>query len=975
MSAAFAFGNSTVSLSKGTLILKENECYSSSHLLYTDTTTIIMENGSTADITQNKMYSDATVACIQKGSWNISSDSKLLVTENIGLGGFSFTLFSMDVTLEGTVIVANNTINDYGALNILGSRVWFHGDLEVVSNRGETGAISALDSDIFITDRATFVDNVAEYGGALTLASSVMFLSTDAKVDFTRNQAKELGGAIYVPNPRNSYLCDFLEERVASCSIQVLPDNSTTSCQFFSLTFNQNKAEIAGNAIYGDKTSACEPKSGGDLCERCPYLKTSDIYQYNGVNDSSDLSHFTSDPTRVCFCENGIPNCYKVTTNIKVHPGERFNLSLATVGYGLGTVPGAVIARGIESVSEDRSDIQEIRKSECQDVWYSVVSENDREQIALAVDTLSFIRSQENAQLVVDFQQTGHLTNLYLILDSAGSPLPEAFFHIPVFVEVDLLPCPVGFQPEGGKCVCHQILQKHNMTCFFSNRTGFILRPPPYWIGLYNDTNPSIFIHPHCPFDYCQSEHIGITAESQDTQCQHQRSGILCGSCREGLSMILGSSECETCSNLHLLYIGIFILMGVALVTMVTLLNMTVTVGTLNGLILLANILQANKTTFLPPNQPETSAVIFLSAFISWLNLDLGIPICFFDGLTTYVKTWLQFVFPLYILALVGAIIIASKYSRLVTRLFGTNAVSVLATLVFLCYTKILRIHITAFSFTTLTGSQGYRSVVWLADGNIKYFESKHAILFLVALLVLLLLGVPYTVTLTAAPWIQRSRFKWVSSLYNRFKPLFDAYMGPYKDSHRYWTGMLLLARVVLIVLFSSIANTNTVAGPQLNLLLLVLSSSTLIALTAVLKPYKTRLLNGLELFHLAMLLMFASSNLYVSSIGTGSEARAYIYIFLVGICFLVFLGICVGHIWYRVRKAVTERRPEPPQREEEDWHPVWWRARVCGTEKKTEDVTVSTAGATNTASPMKGEGWNTETLLWNWRPLIDTTE
>ena len=38
-----------------------------------------------------------------------------------------------------------------------------------------------------------------------------------------------------------------------------------------------------------------------------------------------------------------------------------------------------------------------------------------------------------------------------------------------------------------------------------------------------------------------------------------------------------------------------------------------------------------------------------------------------------------------------------------------------------------------------------------------------------------------------------------MSSLYNRFKPLFDAYMGPYKDRYRYWTGILLLARVVLI--------------------------------------------------------------------------------------------------------------------------------------------------------------------------------
>ena len=235
---------------------------------------------------------------------------------------------------------------------------------------------------------------------------------------------------------------------------------------------------------------------------------------------------------------------------------------------------------------------------------------------------------------------------------------------------------------------------------------------------------------------------------------------------------------------------------------------------------------------------------------------------CFFDGLTTYVKTWLQLVFPLYILALVGVMIIASNYSTRVTRLLGTNAVSVLATLVLLSYTKVMRILITAFSFTTLTGSQHYHSVVWLADGNIKYFEAKHAFLFISALLVLLLFGVPYTATLTAAPWIQRSRFRCVSSLYNRFKPLFDAYMGPYKDRHRYWTGILLLVRVVLIVLFSSIANTNTLAGPQLNLLLLSLSSFALFGLTAALKPYKNRLLNGLEIFYLTILFIISSSNL-----------------------------------------------------------------------------------------------------------------
>ena len=47
-------------------------------------------------------------------------------------------------------------------------------------------------------------------------------------------------------------------------------------------------------------------------------------------------------------------------------------------------------------------NIQEVKEAQCQDVGYSIVSKNDREQIALAVDTLSFTISLEKVNLVVD---------------------------------------------------------------------------------------------------------------------------------------------------------------------------------------------------------------------------------------------------------------------------------------------------------------------------------------------------------------------------------------------------------------------------------------------------------------------------------------------------------------------------------------------------------------------------------------------
>ena len=974
------FWFSTLNLIAGKWIFEKNKCHANSYLVVSYGAQMIMENDSLVTFAHNEMDNSVTFHYFHS-TWKMSSDSNLQLLNNTASGTFTST----NSVFSGRVRVTNNYGIYYGAISFFSSVIWFNGNLEVVGNRGGvSGGFILFGSEIYITESALFLDNYAETnGGAISLFSSVMHVSNNAVVNFTKNYAQQLGGAIYISEPTISFMdrCDSSYkprcEQIITCSIQLAPHILPENCQFFSLTFNQNKAGTAGNAIYGGHTSACLQcgKDIEDICHRCLPPDGSDLFHYNGVNDSSDLSNFTSHPTRVCFCENDIPNCYKVLSNITVYPGENFNLSLAIIGYGLGTVPGSVIAnRSRSGESQERISeqsvfgsesqyFQEVREAKCQNIEYSIVSERDGEQISLAVDSQSLSIPLKVVQSVLNFKLTGQFGDISSLLIGHSS-FYEDFFYIPVFVEVDLLACPVGFQLVRGRCVCHRILLDNKIdTCFFSNGTGLIPRPVPYWIGLPSDTNFPILIHPYCPLDYCKSRDINITAESPNTQCQYQRSGVLCGSCREGLSMMLGSSECRNCSNVYLVSISFFILCGVALVTILTLLNLTVSVGTLNGLILFANILQANRTAFLPLTTSHTSATIaFLRTFIAWLNLDLGIPICFFDGLTTYVKTWLQFVFLLYVFALVGVMIIASNYSTRVTRLLGKNAVSVLATLVLLSYTKSLRILITAFSFTTLTGSQDYHSVVWLADGNIKYFEPKHAILFLVALLVLLLLGIPYTVTLIAAPWIQRSRFRWVSSLYNRFKPLFDAYMGPYKDRHRYWTGMLLLARVVLIVLFSSIANTNTVAGPQLNLLLLSLTSCGLISLTAAFKPYKNKLLNGLEIFHLTILFILSSSNLYVSNNGTGIGPHAYIYIILVGICFLVFLGICVGHVWYRIRKTTTGRRPQAPEREEDDYRPlIWKRTRVrAEDEEEREELILFTGGATNTIS----HGWRRESLV-----------
>ena len=175
-------------------------------------------------------------------------------------------------------------------------------------------------------------------------------------------------------------------------------------------------------------------------------------------------------------------------------------------------------------------------------------------------------------------------------------------------------------------------------------------------------------------------------------QCAQYRSCLLYGACKKGYSLVLGTSRCRICTNDYNLSLLIpFAVMGVALVFLILVCKLTVATGTLSGLVFYANIVGPNGDIFLPVKSTDVSLV-----FIAWLNLDFGIETCFYDGMDAYSKTWLQFVFPVYILVLVGLMILVSHFSRRFARLLGNNPVSVLATLILLSYTKILRTLITA---------------------------------------------------------------------------------------------------------------------------------------------------------------------------------------------------------------------------------------------------------------------------------------
>ena len=426
---------------------------------------------------------------------------------------------------------------------------------------------------------------------------------------------------------------------------------------------------------------------------------------------------------------------------------------------------------------------------------------------------------------------------------------------------------------------------KQAIQCNTSSQT--IIRKARKWISAVQ--MDGIAVNHHCPYDYCKSFDLSLNLSTPDEQCAFNRSGILCGTCQPGLSQVLGTSNCKKCSNTWLLLLLLFGLAGVAVVVCLMVLNLTVSTGTINGLIFYANIVRANNAIFFSGQSANT----FLSWFIAWLNLDLGIDTCFYNGLTAYAKTWLQFVFPIYIWVLVSAIIISSHYSTRAAKICGNNAVQVLATLFFLSYAKLLRVTITVFQPTKLLilyNSLNRVKVVWNYDGNLDYLGAQHIPLFVITLLFFTLFFIPYTLALIGIQWLLPiSHYKalfWV----NRLKPLFDAYTGPYKDNHRYWTGLLLLLRIGLFCVFSA----NTTGDPATNLLVIIIVIACLFVYLGLLGGvYKSWPLNLLEYVFYLNIVILSAGTLYTTAV----EKSVYpIPQLSVGITLVITIFIALYH-------------------------------------------------------------------------------
>ena len=805
----------------------------------------------------------------------------LVFMDNFALihGGALYTKDSI-FSFEGHNTFSGNSAEYYGGgIYSENSTLKFSGNTNFRSNSGELkgGGIYGLGASIYFSGNSSFTGNTAARGGGEYLVDSFNFLSHNTVVTMDGNNATEYGGAVYVEDSDPFSYCLPLPYKLVGCFFQVygtikLPYNSLPSTAALAAAtrpslnihsyFYNNHAGISGSAMYGGSIDNCIVHiEYGDSRGDTLVDPSMDVLNMEMQQEQNSIS---SAPLQVCMCEDGIANCSIIELIVQVYPGELFHLPVVATGQRGGVVPAVVRAffneaDGNTSLAQFQ-DTQNV-KADCTDLHYQVRSS--------VVNNTAMLVLYADGPCGTD----GNVLNISL----------------------QFLPCPPGFSLDSSEmiCGCEPRLQKYNTRCNITERA--LIREGEFWAG-YDNYSQTLILHPHCPFDYCKpvTDCISFPLNSFDLQCENSRSGLLCGQCKLGLSLALGSSKCVPCSNLHILLLFLFALAGIALVLFLLICKLTVAAGTINGLIFYANVVAANRAIFFPPNQNN-----ILTVFIAWLNLDLGIETCFYDGMDAYAKTWLQFIFPLYIGSLVGLIIIGSNYSSRIARLFGSNPVAVLATLFLLSYAKLLRTIIASLFVTFLDYPNDVQVAVWLHDGNIRYLHGKHIALFLVALLALLLLFLPYTLLLTVGQWLQansnRRCFHWINN--PKIKPFLDAYHAPYRDQHRYWTGLMLCLRCTLLLVFAF----NTHADPSLNLLVIGTAVTGLLTLTHFTGLiYKKLYIDILEISFILNLGILAGATYYVKlAVVPGNQAA--IASTSVGIAFATFIVVLLYHTYQQV--------------------------------------------------------------------------
>ena len=749
-------------------------------------------------------------------------------------------------------------------------------------------AIYGRSAYVTISGKAIFVNNTALYGGGLRLLDTVAFIHQDSELYFGNNRATISGGAIDV------YFPNAIVQSRPVCPIQFIGNSNDTIFSLknidqihVNITFEENTAlsssGVVLESIYANVFYVCNWYSHTltqiNLGISVPFINGTrqSVYRtiLHFIPASTANKHLSIKAYLPCPCNNNnsfdAESCFTTDSNYTMQletpviMGRSFTISLVALDV-VGSV-GYSSYLNSEVFSLNTTDnILQLPKDQLSRS-FSIVNKT-----CTPIDFTIYALQSTISETGHGLLQLSISQNFYLSLHFS--------FH----------GCPIGFNLQNVSglyaCICSEFFSKSPIKEDFecNSESGQIRRTDiRSWLSVIDDR---IEYKKVCLPEYCNNIISEFSTTDNDALCNPDRTGRGCGACVNGFGKVFGSRYCQKCSNIWLLTIILYGILGVILVLIIHMLRLTVTMGTINGLIFFCNIMSINESLFF-----NTLKFSFVRLFISLINLDLGFEMCFYEGMSELVKTGVQFIFPLYLWLLMFIIImIGKRYIR--SKKSTHSAVPVLATLIFLSYSKLLRTAISVFSFVTVhysTKESDFSSlkllVAWQPDLTIKYLQDGHVVLFLIALVFTAFFILPLAFALTFPKIVLRSKKM------SYFFPLLDCFYAPYKNRYRNWFGV----RIMVLIYFSALESF--LFSHQGSLLLFGIVVVLLFALIqSYIHPFKNTIHNILDLTFMGFFIILSIIVLYLYPNTPGHEE--FIAVNIIGsFAFLLFCLIITFHV------------------------------------------------------------------------------
>ena len=767
----------------------------------------------------------------------------------------------------------NNTSAYGGAMTVTQSRLIFEeGSLAKFTNNiaKEGGALYLLRSVMAFEGKVNFSTNTAENGGAITFIKTSAIFAENAQLWLLKNSATRDGGAMY------------------------LSENFTVNISYNSeVTFYHNSANRHGGAIYCDLTKISESK----------IIFNSKHISFNCNSDLIGSDVYVDLPTS---CDE---MCLNDSVIINKGPGG-----------SIGTSPRKLLFNGSEVACVNNDNNSSCQAYLTQNIMLGqeiIISAHVLDFYNQPAGPTQFILSSENQDheiigpdnvlisnalfegVSIIGERISEETNYSINITSFEGIISDLRrFSIELIIE--LSPCHPGFHYDNATqtCVCYS--DSDIVSC--SGSISSIKKG--YWFGKVDD-KVTVTV---CPNNYCNFSCCGTAngffelSPVRVNQCNSQRSGTACGSCKKGFTLSFDSIECvsvDKCTTGQtVLVVTISILYWVVIVILVFIVTYYhIGIGYLYAITYYYSMVDIllGPDYFLSPGLFTFISVISSTAKVTPQFLG---QLCLVTNMSGIDQQFIHYVHPLAVAIIVIIISLSARISYKFSSFISRGIIHVICFLLLLSYTSVATTSLLLLRSLTFDNVD---KVYTFLSPDIEYFHGRHLPYFLIAILCTLGIVIGLPLLLLLEPFLNHK------INLTKIKPLLDQFQGCYKDKYRSFAAYYMICRLVIILIIVLDPSNSNISQ-----YLLIILSSLLALIHMTIRPYGSSILNLFDGFVLQLMIVVSMVPLVIID----SFGHDVLITFVVILVILPLIAFTVMEIYlYRnaIKKVITYSvKPKP---------------------------------------------------------------